>query len=402
MNSWNTVALVTKREISERVRSKAFLFSLAFAVLLIGGLIVVPSVLSSRGISYDVGVVGAAGDEIVDVARSLAIEDAGDREVGFDVFTYPSVEAADVALADGAVEIVLIDGVEMRRQSSAGFGGSDLEGYLQRAAASADLASALQGTDRSVQEITDLFSAAPLGLTTVEGPDSDEDDGRSLVAYGGLMLMYFAILSFGAWTLTGITEEKASRVVEVLLSSTKPWQLLAGKILGIGVLGLGQFLTTVAVALVLIRVTNTIDLPAIPVDSAITLIVWFILGYAVYSVSFGAAGAVISRIEDAQTAAFPMSMMALVGFIASFRVLDNPDGPLAVVASFIPFTAAFVVPIRVAFQAIPVWQYALAIAVCIASIVGLVLFAGRVYAGGLLHYGGRMKLREAYRAAETM
>ena len=82
-------------------------------------------------------------------------------------------------------------------------------------------------------------------------------------------------------------------------------------------------------------------------------------------------------------------------------MLDNPDGPLAVIASFIPFTAAFVVPIRVAFQAIPVWQYGLAIVACIVAIVGLVRFAGRVYVGGLLHYGGRMKLREAYRAAET-
>ncbi len=400
MNPWNVVALVTRREISERIRSKAFLFSLGFSILLIGGLIVVPSLLSSRAISYDLGVVGEGGDGIIGVARDLAVEDAGDRELTFDVVRYSNRADAEVALEAGDVEIVLLDDATLLRQSSAGFGGSDLEDFLQRAAASAGLAEALEGARGSVDDITELFTARPLAITTIEGPDSGEDEPRSLIAYGGLMLMYFAILSFGAWTLTGITEEKASRVVEVLLSAAKPWQLLAGKILGIGVLGLGQFLATVVIALGLIRVTDTIELPAVPVDSALTLIVWFVLGYAVFSVSFGAAGALISRIEDAQTAAFPMSMMALAGFIVSFRVLDDPDGLLAVVGSFVPFTAAFVVPIRVAFQAIPVWQYLLSIVVCVASIAALVRFAGRVYAGGLLHFGGRLKLRDAYRSAE--
>jgi ABC-2 type transport system permease protein len=232
------------------------------------------------------------------------------------------------------------------------------------------------------------------------GADSELDDARSFIAYGGLMLMYLAVLSFGAWTLSGIAEEKASRVVEVLLSTLRPWQLLAGKILGIGLLGLFQFVVTVVMAVVLIRVTGAIDLPAIPVDSAVTLVVWFVLGYSLFSVAFGTAGALVSRMEDAQTAAFPISIVAVLGFFAAFVVLDDPGGVVGSILTFVPFTAPFVVPIRVAFQEIPLWEYLASVLVAIGSIVALVRFAGRVYAGGLLHFGAKLGIRKAYRSAE--
>ena len=153
MNTWSTIALITRREVAERSRSKAFLVSLAFAILLIVGLILVPAFLSSRGIDYDLGVLGTGGDEIVETARTLAIDDAPDRDVTFEVSTFTTEAEADSALAAGDVELVLVDGTEMRRQSSSGFGGSDLEFFLQRAAASADLAGALEGTDKTVDEI---------------------------------------------------------------------------------------------------------------------------------------------------------------------------------------------------------------------------------------------------------
>jgi ABC-2 type transport system permease protein len=107
----------------------------------------------------------------------------------------------------------------------------------------------------------------------------------------------------------------------------------------------------------------------------------------------------VSRSEDAQNAAAPLTILAVAGFFISFRVLDAPEGMLAVIAAMIPFTAPFVVPVRLALDAIPLWQVILSMAVMAASIVVLIRLAARVYAGGLLRFGARVKIREAWRGA---
>lgn len=400
MRSFEAIRLVTLREVRERARSKAFIGSGVFTLLLLVAVIALPSVLGDGEKTYEVGTLGQERPSLMEVAETLAVEFDPEREVEFTVTQFDSRADAEEALVAGDVEIVVLDDATLLREGSGGFGGSDAERVLQRAAATVALEEALEGSSASVDDVAGIFSSQPLAVESLDGEGSDLDDARSFIAYGGLMLMYVAVLSFGAWTLTGIAEEKSSRVVEVLLASLRPWQLLAGKILGIGLLGLGQFVLTVVIALVLIRVTGTIELPAIPVDSAVTLVVWFVLGYSIFSVLFGTAGALVSRMEDAQTAAFPISMLAILGFFAAFLVLDDPGSLLASILTFVPVTAPFVVPIRVAFQEIPLWEYLGSVAVALVAIVGLVRFAGRVYAGGLLHFGARLGLRQAYRSAE--
>jgi ABC-2 type transport system permease protein len=201
--------------------------------------------------------------------------------------------------------------------------------------------------------------------------------------------------------LAGVTEEKSNRVVEVLLSSVKPWQILAGKILGIGSLGIAQFAGTILVAFLAVNLTGAIELPSLDVGAVANLILWFILGFLLFAVMYGAAGSLVSRMEDAQNVAFPMSMIAVAGFFVSIAALSDPDGTAAVVGTFIPFTAPFVVPVRAALGAIPAWQYIAAVVLTVATIVGLVLVAGRIYAGGLLRFGSRVKLRDAWRSADA-
>jgi ABC-2 type transport system permease protein len=207
-----------------------------------------------------------------------------------------------------------------------------------------------------------------------------------------------AVLLYGNWILSGVTEEKSNRVVEVLLSSVKPWQILAGKIIGIGLLGIAQFAGTIAVAVIAVRTTGDIELPNLTVANVLNLVLWFVLGFALFAVMYGAAGSLASRMEDAQNVAFPLSMIAVAGFLVSIQALSDPDGVAAVIGTFIPLTAPFVVPVRAALGAIPAWQYVAAVVLTIAAIIGLVLVAGRIYAGALLRYGGRVKMREAWRS----
>jgi ABC-2 type transport system permease protein len=197
-----------------------------------------------------------------------------------------------------------------------------------------------------------------------------------------------------------VTEEKSNRVVEVMISAIRPWQLLAGKIAGIGFLALVQFVGTIAIALVTVRLFATFDIPEVSAVALINLAVWFLLGFLLYAVLFGAAGSLVGRVEDAQSAAMPMTIFSVIGFFAGFAVLGDPDGLVAVISTFVPFTAPFTVPIRVSLQAISVWEYALAVAITAISIYLAVRAAGRIYAGGILKSGGRTKLREAWRSAE--
>jgi ABC-2 type transport system permease protein len=310
------------------------------------------------------------------------------------------VEEAEAAMGEGELDAILIDGSEVIVESVGGFGESALLGLLQQGAASVQLETIVAEGGQAAADVIEVMTSDPLETTTFSGQEPG-DETRGVVAYAGLLLLYMAVLLYGNWMLTGVTEEKSNRVVEVLLSSVKPWQILAGKIIGIGALGITQFAGTILIALLALRLTDAFELPSLDATLVINLIVWFILGFLLFAVLYAAAGSLVSRMEDAQTVAFPMSMIAVAGFFVSIAALSDPDGAAAVIGTFIPFTAPFVVPVRAALEAIPAWQYLAAVVITLATIVGLVLVAGRIYAGGLLQFGTRVKLRDAWRSAET-
>jgi len=129
-------------------------------------------------------------------------------------------------------------------------------------------------------------------------------------------------------------------------------------------------------------------------------LLWFVLGYSLFAVMFGAAGALVSRAEDAQSVVAPISLVAVAGFFIAIQAVNNPTSTLSVVTTFIPPTAPFVVPVRFAFQAVPLWQMAVSVAIMVLTIVVMTRLAGRVYLGGLLRFGSKVGIREAFRTAE--
>ena len=395
MSTWETLKLVVKRELIERGKSKAFLISTLFTILLLTAAIALPVFLGQRTQSYDVGLVGEGNQAIIDAAISLGNADEDDGGVEITTVDLDSVAALESALDDETVEIGLVEGSELVTPAGTGADGS-LERLLQEAAA----AVALDELSGEAARAAEILSVDTLDVRSLSTLDSADRDARVLVALGGLFLMYMAILSYGSWTLAGVTEEKTSRVVEVLLATVKPWQLLAGKIIGIGILGLTQFIATIAIAIVAVRVTGAFELPAIPVASLPLLVLWFVLGYALYATGMGAAGALVSRMEDAQSVATPFTIMSVIGFFVSFQVLDDPSSTLARVTSLFPPTAPFAAPVRAAFGAIPWWEMTLSVVLMMISIVVLVRFAGRAYSGGLLRFGNKVSWKEAVRSAE--
>ncbi|MCH8983614.1 MAG: ABC transporter permease [Acidobacteria bacterium] len=401
MTATSIIWQVARREITERGRSKAYLITTVVTLLLVLGLVIVPSLLGGGTEEYTIGSIGEGNQPIVESAellRNAGDEPEDEESVAISIVEFGNLEDAETALADGEVDAVLVDGSEVVVESVGGFGDSAVVSLLQRGAASVELEVIVSESGQAATDVIDVMTSDPLETTTLSGQEAG-DESAGVLAYAGLMLLYIAILLYGTWILTGVTEEKSNRVVEVLLSSVKPWQLLAGKIAGIGILGIAQFTGTILVAIVALQLTGAFELPNIGVSSVVTLVVWFVLGFLLYAVMFGAAGSLVSRMEDAQNVAFPMSLTAVAGFFVSIAALNDPDGAAAVIGTFIPLTAPFVVPVRAALDAIPLWQYLLSIVMVLATIAGMTLVAGRIYAGALLRYGGRTKLREAWRSA---
>ena len=393
---------VARREVTERGKSKAYVITTAILLLLVVAMVVVPQILGEETERLALGVLGEDNDVIVDTAERLAnANDASDgpQSVSIEVTQFQDRERAEEALEANEIEAVIVDGSEVIVERTGGFfGDSSLVGLLQRAAATVALEQIVTEQGETATSVIELMTTDTLMTTSLTDEGAD-DETRGVVAYAGLLLLYGAILLYGSWILTGITEEKTNRVVEVLLSTIRPWQLLGGKILGIGVLGISQFAGTVAAALIAVEVTGVFDLPTLDVGTATTLVLWFILGFLLFAVLFGAAGSLVSRSEEAQTVAFPMSMVAVVGFFLSITALGEPEGLAAVVGTFVPVTAPFVVPVRAALAAIPAWQYAASILLTLGFTVTMIFVGGRIYAGALLRYGGRVGIGEAWRGA---
>ncbi|MGC2239938.1 MAG: ABC transporter permease [Acidimicrobiia bacterium] len=392
---------IARREIRERGRSRAYLVTTALTLLIVLGLVIVPGLIGGGTSEYRIGSVGEGNQPIVTAAESLSNandEEGADPSVSMTVQQFDSRDEAESALDDGDVDAVLANGDEVIVQGVGGFGGNDLASLLQRGAASVELEAIVSKEGAAAADVISVMTSDPLETTTLSGQAAG-DESRGAIAYAGLLLLYMAVLLYGTWILSGVTEEKSNRVVEVLLSSIKPWQLLAGKIAGIGTLGIAQFAGTILVAFIALKVTGTVDFPTLDFASVFNLVLWFILGFLLFAVLFGAAGSLVSRMEDAQNVAFPMSLLAVIGFFVSITAISDPEGPAAVIGTFVPLTAPFVVPVRAALQAIPLWEYLTAVALTIGTITGLVFVAGRIYAGGLLRYGTRVKVRDAWRSA---
>ena len=399
MSPLGTMWQIAQREIRERGRSKAYLITTLLTLLLVAGLVVVPGLIGGGTSDYTVGTVGDGNDPIVAAAELLG--NAGDEpSVAIDSEPFDDRAAAEAALEDGDLDAILVDGDEVVLESVGGFGESAVLSLLQQGAASVELEAIVSESGNAAADVIEVMTSDPLETTTLSGQEAG-DESRGAVAYAGLLLLYMAVLLYGTWILSGVTEEKSNQVVEVLLSSIKPWQLLAGKIIGIGLLGITQFASTIAVALIALRVTGAFELPSLNAATVANLIIWFVLGFLLFAVMFGAAGSLVSRMEEANTVALPMSMTAVAGFFVSISALSDPDGVAALIGTFVPFTAPFVVPVRAALEAIPAWQYVASVVLTVAAIVGLVFVAGRIYAGGLLRYGGRVKVREAWRSSDS-
>jgi ABC-2 type transport system permease protein len=325
---------------------------------------------------------------------------AGQLDQTISVVPLSDAAAASAALDSGEVDAVLEVPADLSTPGTLRFAEEPDQGLGQIASA-AVVALRVQDllADANVDP-TELLAAQQAPSIDSLDPQTDADQSRFLFANIGAVLILIGIFSFGFTVLTGVIEEKQSRVVEVVLSTVRARDLLMGKVLGIGILGLIQLVVFVGAALAAAVVTDRFTLPETTPGAVALLTVWFVLGYALYSTALGFLGALASRLEEASNASTPVTMIAMASyFVAILGVVNDPAGLVARVATYIPVSAPFVVPLRAAFDAIEPLEIVIALVVTIVAIWVLFTIGARVYAGAVLQTAGRMKIRDAWRSA---
>ena len=246
---------------------------------------------------------------------------------------------------------------------------------------------------------SDTALLSPPTISALE-PPTEEHTTAVVFANAGIILMFIGIFTYGTWVLTGVVEEKQSRVVEVVLTTVRPRDLLMGKVLGIGLLALVQLIVLVVAGIIATSLSGRLSLPATTPYAVIQLLIWFVLGFAFYSTALGFLGSLASRVDEASNASLPVTMTATLSYLVAILVVtQEPNGVIANVMTFLPPSAPMVVPLRAALGAIEPWQVALSIAIMLVAIWALFVVGGRVYSGAVLQTGGRMKLRDAWRAS---
>jgi ABC-2 type transport system permease protein len=230
----------------------------------------------------------------------------------------------------------------------------------------------------------------------VEETGGGEDASRALASIA-LLLLYGQLITYGYWVAAGVVEEKASRVVELLLAAVRPRELLAGKILGIGVVALAQLLLVAGLALVLAVATDQLELGDGAARALLLTLAWFLVGYAFYATAFAMAGALVPRQEEIQNVTTPLVLLLVGTFVLAFPVAEDPGSTLARVLSFVPPSAPMVMPVRLIAGDVGVPEVLLSLAACLAGIAAVMLLAARVYGRAVLRTGSRVGLAAVLR-----
>ncbi|MEN0101575.1 MAG: ABC transporter permease [Curtobacterium sp.] len=354
MNSFGqAVRLVSIREIQARLRSKAFVISALILLLMVVASIVVG------------GIVGkSSGDSTTPVAvvDGVSLPSTG----GLDVTRVDDRAAAERLVRSGDVDAAIVP-----ESGPIGFGVVGLD------SAPTDVVQALSVSPKV--ELLDPDAMAP-GLISLVG-----------IAFG--IVFFAAAVTFGQSIAQSVVEEKATRVVEILMAAIPARALLAGKVIGNSVMALGQIVAIAIAAAVTLAVTGQDNLFTLLGPSMLWFVVFFAFGFVLIAALFAASAALVSRQEDVGSVTTPVMMLVMIPYFLIIFAADNPT--VLGIMSYVPFSAPIGMPMRIFLGTAEWWEPIVSLLVVIASAALVVVIGARVYENALLRTGGRVKLTEA-------
>ena len=256
-------------------------------------------------------------------------------------------------------------------------------------------------------QTSNLFAQTP--FTVINAKQSQDTRSVSdivagyIIAYAGIVLIYMWVTLYGVGVAMGVAEEKGTRIMEILVNATTPFQFMVGKIIGIGAAGVTQMAAFVTVGIVMLLLQNplkaallgnssggfSLNITGTLITLLILLLVYFILGFLLYATLFAAAGALVKRQDEVQNAVLPITFLSLAGYLASFVGISNPNAAWLKVMSYIPFWTPTTMIMRIGTGSVAGWEIALTIALMIVAIAICAFIAARIYRFGVLMYGQR-------------
>jgi len=418
---------IIKREYLERVRTKWFLFATVFGPIFFGAMIIIPAVIAKRstgsaeftntrildatttGIGQRIAGIMSSGNQPGAVAPQVIVLKPSELTAAESTATKQVMakQLSGYLVTDDRT----LEGAEARYAGRNATSLGDME-RLRSAVKDALLSQRLKAAGIDSSKFHNL-TFIPLQLNS----ERITDEGRggsgtvSIVFAGGIaFLLYMSIVLYGQNVLRGVLEEKTTRVAEVVVSSVPAETLLAGKVLGVGAVGLTQQIIWVITTVVMFKLRQPIlerfgvstmpfALPHISVGLALLLLLFFMLGFIFYSSLYAAVGASVNTEQEAQQAVQPMLILLVGTGIFIQPILLNPTSRLAQVMSLLPFSAPIIMPLRLALGSVPWYELAGALIGVLAACFLATWFAARVYRVGLLMYGKRPSFGEMIRCA---
>ncbi|MGE0352880.1 MAG: ABC transporter permease [Gemmatimonadales bacterium] len=426
----NKLWAIIRREFITKVQTRAFVIGTVLGPVLMIGLIVLPVVLGGRGrkvnriVIVDAGA-GTLGPRLEDamrlahfgndtsdhryiVQRVLAagrVDEVRDSLVALTGLNGPSsidgvLVATDSAITTGRIVYL---------GANAGSLGdvNRLETVLDQALLAERLES--RGIDPEVVKAADI----PIRLQALkvsEGKLTGQSGEASFVlSYAMAMILYIALLLYGIQVMSSVLEEKNSRIMEVLVSSVSPFQLMLGKVVGVGAVGLFQLGIWVGTALFLSanlvpiaglfnvppEAVSTTSVPVIGVGLLVVFLAFFLVGFFLYAAAYAAVGAMCNSLQEAQQSAIIVNLGIVASLFAAISILPgDPNGSLPVVLSYIPFTSPLVMPVRYSINTLPVVSVVVSLAVTTGGMLLVAWIASRIYRVGILMYGKKPSLKE--------
>ena len=405
-NTW----LVIRREYLERVRAKSFLISTILLPAFVFAITVLPSkIMSMKSGNAERIVVVASDQAVADAVASQLRSPDSDRK--YDVQTKVTDDIADKEDLDSDVRAKKIDGYLWLTNQAV------LNGKVDYATLStSDMMlnqrirdAANQGVTRArllqhgVQkgELDPLLSPVKVDIVSLAGKKTEKSDVAQFFAcFLVAMMIYITLIMYGMSVMRSVLDEKSSRVMEVLLSSIKAKELMAGKLLGVGAVGLTQVAIWAAFILLLGSSGGALSSPDVREMLSgqpllvIFLPIFFVLGFMLYSSMYAALGAAVNSEQEAQQWQWFVTMPLIIPIILLSKVIISPNSAMALWLSMVPFFSPILMYVRIVAQTPPWWQIAISIGLLLATTYFIIIVSSRIYRVGILMYGKRPTLPE--------
>jgi len=430
----NKTILIIKREFLTRVRKRSFIVMTFLGPLLMAAIFVVPIWVNKAADESLKKLYVISENSIPDSAFNdteyahYHLDKSSDLETVRKTFAdseYDAVLFIPSGFPDSSVQLYSYQHIDMDLKQHTN---SMLESFLE--------SQNLSKLGVSAQQLEQ--AKADVNVKTVKWSKSGDDKTGSavlnlIIGFVLAMIIYMFIFIYGAQVMRGVLEEKTGRIVEVLISSVKPFELMAGKIIGIALLALTQFALWVILTVGIVTAASALmvgDMAQTGIqstqmagtenmqeqttglaDSEIFMalsdynwgallagfIFFFIAGYLLYAALFAAIGAAVDSETDTQQFMMPVTVPLILAIIVAQGVISNPSGSLAFWFSIIPFTAPVLMPIRLAFDAVETWEFLLSVGLMLITIAGTIWAAAKIYRNGILNYGKKSSYADLFK-----